>query len=85
MAKDYDLDKRLNPEEINHKLSFLRRSMEEIQQINFADEYTPASAEENYILAVQKMLHGERDAVKDQYWQQGFLGRFLVYLMDRII
>lgn len=34
---------------------------------------------------MQKMLHGERDSVKGQYWEQGFLGRFLVYLMDRII
>lgn len=30
-------------------------------------------------------LYDHRDGVREQYWQQGYLGRFVVYLIDRII
>ena len=52
---------------------------------DYTKEFTVASAEINSIRLLSRMLEDERDAVKDRYWKQGFLGRFLVYLKDRII
>ena len=53
--------------------------------LDMAKEYPPSTADVNYINLLRRMLVSERDAMRDKYWQQGYLGRFFVYLMDRII
>ena len=85
LVKDYELDGRLSPEEINHKLSFVRVDLKLAPSIDYTQQFPPATAETNYQRLMELKLNQERDAVRDQYWQQGFLGRFLVYLIDRII
>ena len=85
MARDYELDVQLTAEEINHKLSFVRLGQAEILSGDLTTQYPRATAKDNYIRLLRGMLLSERDAVYDSYWKQGFLGRFLVYLLDRII
>ena len=49
MVKDYDLDGDLEPEEINHQLTFVKRAAT-ISQLgkNYAQEFPIATVETNY-------------------------------------
>ena len=49
MVKDYDLDGQLTPEEINHKLSFVRRQDEPgREKVDYRKKFPPSTAESNY-------------------------------------
>ena len=48
MAKDYGLDCKLSPEEINHKLGFVQHGSTNGKQVDFAKEYPITSADSNY-------------------------------------
>jgi len=86
MVVDYDLDGELTPEEINSKLNFAKgRDDKGASQMDYAEMFPPTTAESNYQKLMAAKLYNHRDGVRDQYWQQGYLGRFVVYLIDRII
>ena len=65
MVKDYDLDGDLEPEEINHQLTFVKRSAN-VSQLgkNYAQEFPIATVETNYQQLLEQKLQEERDHIK---------------------
>ena len=49
------------------------------------EQYPPENAKSNYADLLSLHLFREREFVCDKYMQQGYLGRFLMYLIDKIV
>lgn len=88
IAKDYCLDLPFDVNEINKKLSFVntddaRRKFE----INDLDpsNYPVQHASTNYISYLQDEMMLERKVYVQSYYDQGFLGRVLIYCIDKLI
>ena len=79
----YRLDVTQSREEINTKLSFVRRDQ------NFERDWTISfpreKAKTNYMDLLTMQLFEERQFIFEKYVEQGYLGRFLMYLIDKII
>ena len=49
------------------------------------DQFPPENAKTNYMDLLALHLFKEREYVFSKYVQQGYLGRFLLYLIDKIV
>ncbi len=47
--------------------------------------YTLDTAEDNYIKFLEESLVAERNLIFQHYWQEGFLGRALLYVIEKFI
>ncbi|MFO0001297.1 MAG: hypothetical protein ACK559_09210, partial [bacterium] len=48
-------------------------------------QYPYSTADSNFINFLKECLLNERNNIFDLYWQEGFLGKNLLYLIDKMI
>ena len=61
MAKDYELDTRLDHDEINHKLTFVGGTKHNNNGIDYAALFPPSTAQSNYQKLLELKLNEQRD------------------------
>lgn len=91
-AKDYKLDQILDAKDLNLKLAFYSSKNLSITDEQLKDqleaqqgEYSVTTASTNYMNFLRTCMIYERTAVFQSYWEEGFIGRVLLYLIDKLI
>ena len=79
----YRLDEEQLSDEINKKLTFVRRDQD--PSTDLSSEFPHENAKTNYMDLLTMQLFEERKFIFKRYVDQGYLGRFLMYLIDKII
>ena len=81
--QDYQLDMPLQEQEINTKLKFFSsQTLNQHPEPLLSDFQNPST---NYVAFLSWCLQNERNVVYEHYWSEGFLGRALLFLIDKII
>jgi hypothetical protein len=88
IAKDYCLDRPLEVFEINKKVAYINTD-DVRRRFGISDldpsQYPVQQAGENYMNYLQDQLLLERRVFVQCYYDQGFLGRVLIYCIDKLI
>jgi len=83
--KDYNLDVLLDESEINKKLNFYSSATLNQPTEPIFENYTTATVNTNFVNFLSESMLLERNNVFGHYWEQGFLGRALIFLIDSMI
>ncbi len=83
--KDYNLDIMLDESEVNKNLNFYSSAtLNQPTEPNFQN-YTTATVNTNLVNFLSESMLQERNNIFSSYWEQGFLGRALIFLIDSMI
>lgn len=81
--QDYQLDIPLQEQEINTKLKFFSsQTLNQTPEPLLSDFQNTST---NYVSFLSWCLQNERNVIYEHYWNEGFLGRALLFLIDKII
>lgn len=83
--RNYNLDVVLEESQVNKKLQFY--SSETLNQPTepLFEQYTINTVNTNFINFLSESMLQERNNIFPHYWEQGFLGRALIFLIDSMI
>ena len=81
--QDYQLDIPLQEQEINTKLKFFSSQTLNQSPEPLLSDFQNTST--NYVSFLSWCLQNERNVIYEHYWNEGFLGRALLFLIDKII
>lgn len=81
-CQTYGLDEKFNPVYINRRLGKAPRL-----RMNAVDSsrYPEEEADSNAVKLIQDEIIRERELIQKYYFEQGFLGKFMLCLFDRFI
>ena len=77
-----DVDLAIN--DINHK-QFAYLGGGPIKTYEIADDFPKDKIGQNYVDLILHSFKHEREQVHNHYWKQGLLGRFFLFLFDKLI
>ena len=77
-----DVDLAIN--DINHK-QFAYLGGDPIKTHEIADDFPKDKIGQNYVDLILHSFKHEREQVHNHYWKQGLLGRFFLFLFDKLI
>jgi hypothetical protein len=83
--RNYNLDVALEESEVNKKLQFYSSSTLNQPTEPIYEHYTIATVSTNFINFLSESMLQERNNICPHYWEQGFLGRALIFLIDSMI
>jgi hypothetical protein len=89
IAKDYNIDTFLDAHDINKRLTYVNTD-DVRRRLHISDEIDPtqypvSAAQDNYMAFLYDELCRERKLIRHCYFDQNYLGRILVYCIDKLI